>query len=163
MTEEYIYIDMSSALRFKERIAARAKDNERLGGKGSQNSVNHIIDTQKELAHITSTKSMSLRTVCSHIPDSLPALLAPPPDRHEPAASTTHPDVCPGHGCAALGVRAGGNFHLHVMYTYHAEKKEFTGVFHYGEGVDTCRLQNRFSLSLLRLGKKCFLDIIEIF
>lgn len=38
------------ALRYKERIAAKAKENERLGGKGSQKSVDLTIDTQKELA-----------------------------------------------------------------------------------------------------------------
>lgn len=38
------------ALQLKPVLAKRAKDNERLGGKGSQKSVNHKTDTQKELA-----------------------------------------------------------------------------------------------------------------
>lgn len=38
------------ALKLKPMIAKKAKENERLGGKGSQKSVNHKTDTQKELA-----------------------------------------------------------------------------------------------------------------
>lgn len=44
------FIRVTLTLRYKERIAAKAKENERLGGKGSQKSVDLTIDTQKELA-----------------------------------------------------------------------------------------------------------------
>ncbi len=44
----------SLALKLKPVFAERAKENERLGGKGSQKSVNHKTDTQKELAKIAS-------------------------------------------------------------------------------------------------------------
>ena len=37
-------------LRLKPILAKEAKKNQRLGGKGSQKSVNHSVDTQKELA-----------------------------------------------------------------------------------------------------------------
>lgn len=40
------------ALRLKPVISAKAKENQRLGGKGSQKSVNHKADTQKELAKV---------------------------------------------------------------------------------------------------------------
>ncbi len=45
-----MYVRAELALKLKPVIAKEAKGNEKLGGKGSQKSVNHKIDTQKEIA-----------------------------------------------------------------------------------------------------------------
>lgn len=43
-------------------IAEKAKENERLGGKGSQKSVNHKTDTQKELAKVAGVSHDTIHT-----------------------------------------------------------------------------------------------------
>lgn len=51
------------ALRLKPVIAERAKENERLGGKGSQKSVNHKTDTQKEIAKLAGVSHDTIHRV----------------------------------------------------------------------------------------------------
>lgn len=51
------------ALRLKPVIAERAKQNERLGGKGSQKSVNHKTDTQKEIAKLAGVSHDTIHRV----------------------------------------------------------------------------------------------------
>lgn len=51
------------ALKLKPVIAERAKENERLGGKGSQKSVNHKTDTQKEIAKLAGVSHDTIHRV----------------------------------------------------------------------------------------------------
>ena len=51
------------ALQFEEIIKKQAKRNEKLGGKGSQKSVNQKIDTQKELAKIAEVSHDTIHKV----------------------------------------------------------------------------------------------------
>lgn len=51
------------ALKLKPVIAEKAKENERLGGKGSQKSVDHKADTQKELATIAGVSHDTIHKV----------------------------------------------------------------------------------------------------
>ena len=51
------------ALKLKPMIAEKAKENERLGGKGSQKSVNHKTDTQKELAKVAGVSHDTIHKV----------------------------------------------------------------------------------------------------
>ena len=46
------FVRAELALKLKPKIAEKAKQNEKLGGKGSQKSANHKIDTREELASI---------------------------------------------------------------------------------------------------------------
>ena len=57
------YVKAQLALRLKPAIAEQAKENERLGGKGSQKSVNHKTDTQKELAQIAGVSHDTIHKV----------------------------------------------------------------------------------------------------
>lgn len=51
------------ALKLKPKIAEKAKENEKLGGKGSQKSVDHTVDTQKELAKIAGVSHDTIHKV----------------------------------------------------------------------------------------------------
>ena len=51
------------ALKLKPVMAEKAKENEKLGGKGSQKSVNHKHDTQKELAKIAGVSHDTIHKV----------------------------------------------------------------------------------------------------
>ena len=57
------YVIAQLTLRLKSAIAEQAKENERLGGKGSQKSVNHKTDTQKELARIAGVSHDTIHKV----------------------------------------------------------------------------------------------------
>lgn len=57
------YVKAQLALKLKPAIAEQAKENERLGGKGSQKSVNHKTDTQKELARIAGVSHDTIHKV----------------------------------------------------------------------------------------------------
>lgn len=57
------YVKAQLALKLKPVIAERAKANERLGGKGSQKSVNHKTDTQKELARVAGVSHDTIHKV----------------------------------------------------------------------------------------------------
>ena len=57
------YVRGELILKLKPVIAEKAKGNEKLGGKGSQNSVNHKIDTQKELAKLAGVSHDTIHKV----------------------------------------------------------------------------------------------------
>ena len=57
------YVKAQLALKLKPALAEQAKENERLGGKGSQKSVNHKTDTQKELARIAGVSHDTIHKV----------------------------------------------------------------------------------------------------